>query len=71
MALDGDQDDGDLVLVLAAPIPPFWERGLLAPTVKFVVKRPVAYRHHDPSGGLLSDNLTDTCLTAILGVWAD
>ena len=24
-----------------------------------------------PIGGLLSDNLTDTCLTVILGVWAD
>ena len=42
--------DCGLVLVLAAPIPPFWGRRLLAPTVKFVVKRPVAYRHHDPSG---------------------
>ena len=42
--------DCGLVLVLAAPIPPFWGRRLLAPSPIFYPKRPVAFRHHAPSG---------------------
>ena len=53
--------DCGLVLVLAAPIPPFWGRRLLAPSPIFYPKRPVAFRHHAPSGAYLYTQLDRHC----------